>query len=170
MVMAIIGILAGCGSYLMFNLIRNAVFIPNKLNTDMLAQDALDIMIEGDAQAKGLRFSRSVASIQPYNLTFNNQENQTIRYRLDTVTVKLYRSINNNPDRLIPYYLRTGINITGLNNTLFRYYDAAEIETLNPNNVRRIKINLVAKTGTGSYADWQGQSEQLSSIALKKYQ
>jgi len=64
------------------------------------------------------------------------------------------------------YYLSTGITATGS----FTYYDASEVITATPANVRRIEIVLTAQTGTGSYNNWEGQSIQRSSIAVKKYQ
>ena len=170
MVIAIIAILAVSGAYLMIYLVQNAVFVPNKLNMDMVAQDALGIMIEGDGQVKGLRFSKSITDIDDDEVTFHNQDNQSIVYRLDTGTEKLYRSINGATEMLIPYYVTTGINITGKDNKLFTYYDAGDTETSDPEDIRRIKVTLIAKTGTGSYTDWEGQSEQSSSIKVSKFE
>ncbi len=171
MVIVIIGILSVPGTHIMFHLIKNSVFVPNKLNMDMLASDALDIIVDGDGQAKGLRFSRSVTSIQDYQVVFSNQDNQTISYRLDSVGQKLYRSISGGAEKVIPFYAApTGINMLGKNNKVFVYYDAAEAVTANPAAVRRIEITLVARTGSGSYDNWQGASEQSTSVAVKKYQ
>ena len=177
MVMAIVAILSVPGAYLMSYLIQNSVFIPNKLNMDMLASDALDIMIEGDPQVKGLRFSQKITDAQNYQVTFVNQDGQTILYQLNTGTNKLYRQIlipGPGPLTLIPYYGGvSGLSITGKNSKLFTYRDANEAvmtTPINPANVRRIEMTLIAKTGSGSYSEWQGQSEQNSSIAVKKFQ
>lgn len=171
MVIMIIGILSVPGTHMMFQLIKNSVFVPNKLNMDMLASDALDIIVDGDSQAKGLRFSRSVISIQDYQIVFNNQDNQAISYRLDTAAQKLYRSISGGAEKVIPYYAApTGINMLGKNNKVFVFYDAAEAVTADPAAVRRIEITLVTQTGSGSYDNWQGASEQITSVAVKKYQ
>lgn len=171
MMMAIIGILAGSGTYLMLYLVQNSVFLPNKMNMDMLAAEAVEIMVDGDKQAKGLRFSRAVSAIQDYQVTFINQDAQNIVYRLDTPTNKLYRSINGAAETAIPYYANpAGINMEGKNNRLFTYYDASEVVTANPANVRWMTMTLIAKTGSGSSANWQGQSEQSVSIAVKKFQ
>jgi prepilin-type N-terminal cleavage/methylation domain-containing protein len=170
-VIAIIAILAVPGAWLMTYIIQNSVFIPNKLNMDMTASDALRIMVEGDSQAKGLRFSRAISSIPNTNqITFINQDSQSISYRLDTGTNRLYRSIAGGPESPIPYYVSSGINLTGKSGALFTYYDAGEGITSNPANVRRVAITLIARTGTGSYSDWQGLSEQSSCVAVNKYQ
>lgn len=171
MVIVIIGILSVPGTHVMFHLIKNSVFVPNKLNMDMLAADALDIIVDGDGQAKGLRFSKSLTNIQDYQVVFSNQDNQTISYRLDTAAQKLYRSISGGTEKAIPYYAApTGINMLGKNNKAFVYYDAAEAVTADPAAVRRIEITLTARTGSGSYDNWQAASELSTSVAVKKYQ
>ncbi len=170
MVIAIIGILSVSGAYLMINLVRNAIFIPNQLNMDMLASHSLEIMIEGDSLAKGLRYSKYISAIADNELTFVDQSGQNISYKIDTGTSKLYRSIAGGAWAFIPYYLQSGINVTGKSNKLFTYYDSSNGTTSTPSSVRRIKITLIAKTGTGSYSDWEGSSEQSSSIAVKRFQ
>ena len=171
MTMLIIAILAGVGAWLMFYTIKNAVYIPNQLNMDKLAADALDIMIEGDSQAKGLRTSRALTTAQANQVNFVNQDNWAIYYRLDTGTSKLYRSISSGPESPIPAYSNvSGITLSGQSGTLFTYYDANEAVTSIAANVRRINMTLIAQTGTGSYANWQGKSQQSSSIATKRLQ
>ena len=169
MVMVIITVIASAGSFLMTYLVRSSVFVPSQLNMDMLAADALDIMIEGDSQAKGLRSSRNITNIQSNEVTFNNQDNQSIRYRL--VGNKLYRSVNGGADALIPYYIpAAGVTVAGKDGTLFTYFDGSDATTAVADNVRRIEVALIASSGSGLADDWEGRSEQSSSIAVKKFQ
>ena len=172
MVIVIIAIISVLSAYLMLYLVQNGIFIPNKLNMDMIASDALDIMVEGDSSAKGLRFSKSITDIQDNQISFNNQDDQSVVYRLDTGIQKLYRSIAGGSETLIPYYVETEINITGKDNKLFIYYNDIDNEinpgTGDPADVRRIRINLTARTGTGLYENWEGQSELASSITVKR--
>ena len=171
MVTAIIGVLSASGLYILMPFVQNGVFIPQQMNMDMIAANALDIMIEGDSQAKGLRFSRALSIIQDYQITFINHDSQTVRYRLDTGTNKLYRSINGGTESVIPGYVPpSGVSLSGKSNRLFTFYDANELITAVPNNVRWIAMTLTAKTGSGLYKDWEGQSEQSSSIAVNRYQ
>ena len=166
MVIAIIGILSVSGAWIMTYFVQNSVYIPNQLNTDMVANEALKIMVEGDSAAKGLRFCQAVNTITSNNqFTFTNQAGQAIVYTLNTGTGILYRSINGGANAQIPYY--PGVSITGQSGSLFTYYDASEAVTAVAANVRRIAINLIASTGSGSYNDWQGQSTQSTSIAVK---
>ncbi len=171
MVIAIIGILAGSGAWLMANTIKNSVFIPNQLNMDKLAKDALDIMVEGDSQAQGLRFSRAITAIAANRVDFIDGGSKTVYFRLDTTTSKLYRSINGAVEVALPYYSGlAGIAIAGKAGTLFTYYDSNDAVTAVLANVRRIQMILIAKTGSGLYNDWQGSSEQATSIAVNKLQ
>lgn len=170
MVMVIIGILSVGGAYILFNLIQSAIYIPNKLNMDMIASEALDIMIEGDEQAKGLRFSLQITDIQPYQITYNNQDHQVVHFNLNTDDNKLYRSIDGSPDTYVPYYASSdGINISGKNGQLFLYYDDNDAITADPVDVRRIAISLIAMTGSGDFNQWQGKSELSSAIAVKRF-
>lgn len=169
MVMVIIGIISLVGAWIMLYFIQNAVFVPNQLNTDMAVSDAMRIMIEGDAQAKGFRFSQSVTSITGTNdITFVNQDSQSIRYYLSGST--LYRSIAGGAGVAIPYYTSSGITMSAKSGTLFTFYDASEIATNTAANIRRIVIGLIGQTGSGTYANWQGSSSQMSSVAVDKFQ
>ena len=170
MVMAIIGVLSASGAYVMIYVVKNSVFIPNQLNMNMMASDALDIMIEGDTTAKGLRFSRVITNIQDYQVTFINQNNQTVRYLFNPGTSRLSRSVDDGADSVIPYYVKPGTSLLAKNNKLFTYYDNVETVTANPANVRWVTITLIAQTGTGSYTNWEGQSEQMTSVAVNKFQ
>lgn len=170
MVIAIIGILAGSGAWLMANTIKNSVFIPNQMNMDKLANDALDIMIEGDNQAHGLRFARVISSIAANDLTFINQDSVTIRYRI--LSNQLLRTIGAGTEAVVPAYVASlpSVTLAGKSGTLFTYYDSSEVVTATAANVRRIRMILVAKSGTGLYNDWQGQSEQASSVSIDRLQ
>ncbi|MFA7706088.1 MAG: hypothetical protein WCX91_03170, partial [Candidatus Omnitrophota bacterium] len=165
------GILAGAGAWIMAYTVKNAVFIPNQLGVDKLLSDALNVMIEGDSQAKGLRFSRAITAIGATRVDFIDGNGKTVYFRLDSGTNKLYRSINGTAEQAVPVYSSTlGLSLSGKNGVLFSYYDANGVSTAAATNVRRINMILVAKTGSGLYNDWQGQSEQASSVAVKRLQ
>lgn len=171
MVIAIIGILAGAGAWIMAYTVKNSVFIPSQLGMDKLASDALNIMTEGDSQAKGLRFSREITAINAYRVDFVDGDGKTVYFRMDTGTNKLYRSINGAGEIALPAYSGvSGLNLSGKSGALFIFYDAAGAVTVTAANVRRIGIILIAKSGTGLYNDWEGQSEQATSVAVKKLQ
>ncbi|MFH0762586.1 MAG: type II secretion system protein, partial [Candidatus Omnitrophota bacterium] len=139
MAIVIIAVLSASGAFILVNILQQSIFMPNQLNMNMLAAEALDIMVEGDSQARGLRFSKSITGAANNQVTFNNQEDKSISYRLDTAASKLYRSIDGGAEALIPYYASAGINLSGVSGQLFAYYDSGEVSTSTPADVRRIK-------------------------------
>ena len=170
-VMAIIAILATSSGLIMVYVVKNSVFIPNQLGMDKLAADALEIMVDGNTLAKGLRFSREITAINANRVDFVDGDGKIVYFRLDTGANKLYRAVNGGAEANIPYYSNaSGLNLSGSSGTLLTYYDSTETITATAANVRRINIILIAKSGTGLYNDWQGQSEQASSVSMKKLQ
>jgi len=170
MTMVIITILSVGGAYILIKMVQSAIYIPNKLNMDMLASNAMDLMTEGDVQVKGLRFSRSITAIAPYQVTFNNQDDQVIQYNLNTIENKLYRSIDGGPDVIIPTYASAvEISQSGKNGQLFLYYDANDVITGDAADVRRIMISIIMMTGSGEFSQWQGKADLSSAIAVNQF-
>jgi len=177
MVIAIIGVLAGAGAWIMAYTVKNSVFIPNQLNMDKLATDALSIMVEGDKSADGLsgamglRFSKSITTNNANKIVFFNGDDKTVTFEL--VGNRLKRTVDGDTTNIPTYLKDSGPDLlislsgNGSNGSLFTYY---YIPGVYPAQVGRIEINLIAISGTGSYNDWQGQSKQATSIAVKKLQ
>ena len=168
--LVIVVILARAGSFLLTNLVQDGVFIPGQLNTDMISMDILQMIVEGDASAQGLRNSRSMTSIAANDLTFVNQDSVTIRYRLDTGTNRFYRTIGAGAETLFPYYLPSGVNVIAKGGSLFTYYDSTETVTATAANVRWITIGLIVRVGGGSFNNWEGQSDKMTSVSVPKMQ
>ena len=169
MVMLILGVLSVGGAALMTFFIQQGFFVPNQLNAEMLTADAIDLMIEGDDQAKGLRFARSISNARRYRIDFVNQDNQQIIYRLRQNQNRFTRSIDGGPQETIPYYTpSSGITITGPNNRVFSYFDGNENQiNNNPAAVRRVALTIAIQTGTGAFEESEGQTELSSSVAIK---
>ncbi len=170
MTMAIIGVFSLTGSYIMAHAVQAGIYLPNKLGADMLAQDALNILIDGDAQAKGLRFSRQITSLADNDITFINQDGYSIRYRWDPASNTICRTVGAGSQVKLVYYLSGAMSLSGSNNKIFSYYDSSGTATLNPADVRRVQLAVTAKTGTGAFSDWQGYAELTSAVAVPKYQ
>ena len=171
MVMAIIAIISVSGAYLMLYLVQNSVFIPSKLNVDMVGEDLMDIMIEGDSKAKGLRFSTFIGWARPEGVEFRNSDGQRIRFRWDIDNEKIYRTIDIGAEEIVPYYA-DNISVVGIAGArpIFTYYDENEDPPASPLDTRRIKIEFKALSGSGNYRDWQGESIQSSSIAVRRFE
>ena len=168
--LVVIAILARAGAFLLTNLVKAAVIVPNQLNTDMISLEIMKTIVEGDETTKGLRNSLSMTSIAATDLTFVNQDSQSIRFRLDTGTNILYRSINAATETIVPYYLPSGFNVIAKGGSLFTYYDSAEAVTAVAANVRWITIGVIVREGTGSFASWEASSDKMTSVAVKNMQ
>ncbi|MCX5701196.1 MAG: type II secretion system protein [Candidatus Omnitrophica bacterium] len=179
--MLIIGILAAVGSSIIISVVQNAMYASKTLNMDMLAQDALDIIIDGDNLAKGLRFSTVTlpavpgASGNTVTYTYTDSILHTVTITLNTVTHTLTRQIDGGAVNAFPYYASSsGIEFyPGLNGFLF-FFRTADIGAGEgipslASQVRRIEVNLVARTGSGSFSDWQGRTELKSSVRINVF-
>jgi len=170
-VIGILAILAVPGAYFMTFIVQNSVFIPSKLNMDMIGQEVLDTIIEGDSKASGARFSRIFTVATNTSMQFKNSDNQTVRFDWNAGTKNITRTINGSLIDTIPYYLRGNISIINIASTpIFTYYDSSESVTTTPSAVRRLRVAVNVVSGSGNYSDWQGSSQQLSSVAVDKYE
>jgi prepilin-type N-terminal cleavage/methylation domain-containing protein len=170
-VIGILAILAMPGAYFMTFIVQNSVFIPSKLNMDMIGQEAMDIILEGDSKALGARFSRIFTVTTNTSTQFKNSDDQTVRFDWNAGTKNMTRTINGALVDTVPYYLRGNISIINIATTpIFTYYDSSESMTTTPSAVRRLRVALKVASGSGNYSDWQGSSEQISSVAVHKYE
>lgn len=171
MVILITGVLAVAGVDIMHFTIQNTFFLPNQAQTDLVAAEALEIMVEGESETiYGLRFCKTVTAIAANQVDVTDQDGIPLRFRLDTGAGNLYRSINGGAETLVPYFKPSNVTFSGggSGNALFTYYDAAnpEVVTATPGLVRRIQIDLIAKQGTGSVDKFQGISRQSTSVEM----
>ena len=170
MTILIASVLSVAGIDLMRFTIQNTFFLPNQVQADLVAAEALEIMVEGDSQAEGLRFSKAVTTSTASKVVVTNQDGVTITYELSGTT--LYRTIGLTPPNVaapIPYYVASNMVISGggTAGALFTYYTAPpEVETNNPTLVHRIRIDLIAQQGTGSVDKFQGRSAQSTAITV----
>ena len=166
MIILLTSILALSGYHLMNFVFRNTFFLPNQVQSTMVAADALEIMVEGDSSADGLRFCKSITTASASQVVFTNQDSQTITYSLSGGV--LSRTIAPGAAAQIPYFMAANMAISGAGTggALFTYYDSSESVTAVPANVRRIQIDLVAQNGAGVADNYQGTSRQSTSVKL----
>lgn len=167
MIILLTGILAMSGYHLMNFVVGNTFFLPNQVQADLVAAEAMEILVEGDDQAKGLRFCKAVVTASANQIVVTNQDDQTITYNLSGGS--LFRTIAPGAAVMIPYFKAGDMTLSGVGGALFTYYDSAEAVTAIPANVRRIKIDLKAQNGTGSSDKYEGYSQQSSSVKVNKY-
>ncbi len=169
MVILITALLSIAGIHIMKFVLQNSFYLPNQVQSDLVAAEAIEIMVEGDSAAKGLRFCKNVTTASANQVIVTNQDGIVISYRLDTGTGKLYRQIGAAAEAMIPYYMASDMTLSGVGGTLFTYYDSADAVTAVAANIRRINIDLIAKQGAGSSDNYQGLSQQSTSIKVNKY-
>jgi prepilin-type N-terminal cleavage/methylation domain-containing protein len=170
MVILITSVLSIAGIHLMKFTLGNSFYLPNQVQADLVAADALEIMVEGDSAAKGLRFCKAVTTAGTNSIVVTNQDDQTITYNLSGGV--LTRQIALGAATQIPYFMAADMTLSGVGGTLFAYYDATNTALSQPvtaANVRRINIDLIAKNGTGSSDKYEGFSQQSSSVKVNKY-
>ncbi|MDD5431718.1 MAG: hypothetical protein PHO70_01855 [Candidatus Omnitrophica bacterium] len=170
-IISIIGIIAAVTTSIIISSLQGLVYTPNNLNMDMLVQDALDKIVDGDNLAGGLRFCKNITAFSPNSITFTDQNSKTVIITLDTGTNKLTRTINAVADNTFLYYQGSStIKITtGRNGALFLYYNSSEGTPVSASAIRRIAINLIAYTGSGTFVNWQGKAEYTTSVWTPRF-
>jgi prepilin-type N-terminal cleavage/methylation domain-containing protein len=168
MVMVIVAVLSAAGGTTLFFVLQHAIFIPNKLNVEMVGQDIMDRIIEGENGRSGLRFARRIVSIGPRLIRFTDSDNQDVTFVLSGRWFSY--QIAGGALNYIPYYLRNslrGFQIEAFNRQVFTYYDARERITDRAGDVQRVKIEFRVRSGSGRYQDWQSQLNFASAVAIK---
>jgi type II secretory pathway pseudopilin PulG len=167
MIILITSLLSVAVLHIMQFVVRNTFYLPNQVQADLVAAEALEIIAEGDSVAKGLRFCKAVTTAAANQIVVTNQDDQTVTYNLSGGN--LTRTVAPGAATLIPYYKPADVTLAGGGGSLFIYYDSAEAVTAVPANVRRININLTAQNGTGSSDKYEGYSQQSTSVKVNKY-
>lgn len=152
MVILIAAILAVVGINIFHSLSETIFILTQESNLEMIANTILSAIIEGDSQAKGLRYAQSITAIEDNRLIFSNRDGQTIEFKIEGN--KLQRSINAGTLEVVPYYIANNnkISIWGEGGVLFAYYDSNENSTAIPANVRRIVTRIRAQDDIGRFS------------------
>ena len=170
MIILITSVLSVAGVHIMQFVVRNSFYLPNQVQADLVAAEAMEIIVEGDSQAEGLRFCKAVTIATASQVGVTNQAGQTITY--DLTGGILSRTIALGAAVMIPYFMDTNkmtIAGSGTGGALFTYYDASDTLLTQPvtaANVRRININLIAQNGAGSSDKYEGTSQQSTSVKV----
>ena len=169
MAIVIIATIAGSTSAILLFFMRNTIFLPSQMNAQQAADVAMDMIIEGDNRAKGLRFATGITSIRRSRdlVSFTNSGGRNILYRIRRG--RLYRRIDGGRWEIIPYYATGDLRVTRQPGGLFEFFDEDESTTSNPDDVRRIRINLLARTGTGDFDELEGEVRLASSVKLYRF-
>ncbi len=150
-------------------------YSPSQLTVNNTAQELLNILIEGDNQAKGLRFTKSITSADKDDITFINQDNDTVRYRWDSLTNRIYRKINSQAETLVPSSYYGDITVKGepSDSEVFQYYDATlsklSVPVADETGIETIRIDLIFKAGSGNVKENKGKISVKAGVDIKQF-
>ena len=193
-VITVTAILASAFSSVMVPMMNLYFYFPESSRVNNAAVDLLDILIEGDKNARGLRFAGQPCAIPiggSSTITTATASTLTYYYSLsencgtdgfsfnsvdlvyDSDAHIVTRSINGGPAEAIPYYATSdsGIHFDPPDSTdFFRYYDAAGTELLaNQTDAERVDITVTATSGSGRVEHDAGQISLKSGVEIKRY-
>lgn len=152
-VIAVTGILAGAFSSVFVPMINMFFYYPQSTRVNSAAADLVEIILDGDSKAKGLRYTgppcaigggggggSSITAASTTSLTYNYVDpdycgsaapgtSHTIVITLDTANDVVTRSIDGAAAANIPYYVTTSsdidFNAPGGGTNFFHYFDSA---------------------------------------------
>ena len=185
MVLVIAGILASAFVALMIPQMNLFFFLPQRMRVQNTASDLLDVMIEGDNQARGLRYAGptsaavAIPSASAASLTYNyvdsdlTAHNVILTYQSASHTVT--RQMDGGAAQTVPYYATAsaGILINPAETNFFRYYTSAGAEMTGggivPANIYRVDIAVTARSGSGKVTESEGNILMKSGTEIKHY-
>jgi uncharacterized protein (UPF0333 family) len=177
-VVAIIG-----GTIIFF--VQMFMFSPRQLDTQNIARELEWTMLEGDEDARGIRYAVEVldASATQFSYTYGylDDDQLSVRFRYDAASDHIYRSTSTDggvgwsSEEAIPYFIQSGVIVDGKDtpSVVFTYKkasDAAWVSGVDAlGDIRRVIVSLNVKSQTGSFQDFQGSMDITSSAEIKSF-
>jgi len=166
----------GSASVAFFVPVANILFYsPSQLMVDQTTQELISILVEGDNQAKGLRFTKSITSADEDDITFVTWDDDTVKYRWDVTEERIYRDINSQGEVLVPASYYGDITVTGQSSDaeIFQYYDASASKLAVPvsdeTDIEAIRMNLTLVAGSGIVKEHKGRIDVKSGVDIKQF-
>ncbi|MFC1806983.1 type II secretion system protein [Candidatus Omnitrophota bacterium] len=175
MTITIIGVLAVSAGSFFIPMMNMLFYLPSQISVAQMSHHLVDIIMEGDNQAGGLRYAISITSADEDEIEFVTQDNDTVVYRWDSGDERLYRNINGAGETLAPYTYYGDIIAKGSSSDsqIFRYYDSSasviSAPVATPDNIESIRIGVLIQSGTGNLSDNEGSMEILTGVDIKQY-
>jgi len=166
------------GAVVFFIPLANLFFVsPRQAAVEYIGQDILDIIIEGDSKAKGLKFSKAISAASATQITYIDADAKTVVIRWDQATLKFYRNINSAGEVVVPKVYTGGTRIQGKTtaNVIFRFFDASGAEISSPVaagsllSVKRIKMEISVYTGGGLIKNFDGKVNLTTGTEIKVF-
>ena len=141
MTISLLGIMAAVSGSMIVSLMQMSVYAPRQTKAREVAQEALDVMIEGDSRVRGMRFSNKVVEATDGAFTYEYgypTYSEKRKVRLSWDGSKLYSQYSDygdmvtglgdfGPNEVIPYIATGDIQIkqrvvSGSARPIFKYY------------------------------------------------
>ena len=167
----------GSASVAFFVPVANILFYsPSQLMVDQTAQELISILVEGDNQAKGLRFTKSISvDADEDDITFTTWDGDKVKYRWDATEKRIYRNINDQGEALVPASYYGDITVTGQSSDpeIFQYYDASasklSVPVSDETNIEAIRMDLTLVAGSGIVKEYKGRIDVKSGVDIKQF-
>ncbi|MDP2905549.1 MAG: hypothetical protein Q8O22_04525, partial [Candidatus Omnitrophota bacterium] len=163
------------------------MYSPRQLDTQKISQELCNIMLDGNNNARGIRFARIVVDATAAQLTYTygypaTSDQLSVRFRWDPTNKLIYRSTLIpggawSAEGVVPAYLSTqsAVIVDGKDSpgVIFTYKKANNVNwvagTDALNLIRRVIISLNIKTGSGAFASFQGSFNFSASAEIKGF-
>lgn len=163
------------------------IYSPRQLDVQKVGERLNNIMIEGDQDIRGIRYTRNVidASDIQFSYTYGyptSDDQLSVRFRWDGTVKHIYQSTSTDQgsswstEAVIPYHMPSSITIDGKDtpSVIFTYKKANDAAWVSGSDdlvdIRRLILSINAKSGAGNFADFQGTTDITSSIEIKNFQ
>lgn len=187
-IIVVVAIIGATIAGVILHFIQLFIYSPRQLDTQKIAQELTYTMTEGDADVRGMRYTRSIidANATQFSYTYGyppTAANQlSVRFRWDGANNQIHRSTstdgggNWSSESAFPYYIHSSTTVDGQDTagTIFTYKKADEsawtpgvdIKT----TIRRVILDINVKTQEGVFDDFEGSTDITSSVEIKNYQ
>ena len=162
-------------------------YSPRQLDVQKVGERLNNIMIEGDQDTRGIRYTRNVidASATQFSYTYGYptlDDQLSVRFRWDETVKHIYQSTSTNrgsswsAETVIPYHMPSSITIDGKDtpSVIFTYKKANDADWVSGSDdlvdIRRLILSINTKSGAGNFANFQGAVDSTSSVEIKNFQ
>lgn len=167
-------------------LVELFMYSPRQLDTQKIAQELTQIMIEGNQDIRGIRYTRTIidASDTQFSYTYGYptaNDQLSVRFRWNAADKHIYRSTSTNgglawsTETIIPYYIPTTVTIDGKDtpSVIFTYKKSNDGDWVfgldDVTTIRRLIISINLNTGTGGFSALEGSTHITSSVEIKGF-
>ena len=183
-VIAIVAITAASVGGIVIYFVQLFMYSPRQLNTQKIAQELSNIIIEGNPDIRGLRYTRDTidASATQYSYTYGYPSGVlSVRFRWDSGDGHIYRSTSTDggsswsAEAVVPYHISGAITVDGKDTagTIFTYKKAADADWVSGTDaladIRRVILDLNVKTQSGVFKDFSGSTDSTYSAEIKGF-